>query len=357
MNTGKNRPAFTLVELMIVIVIISILAGLTTIGTRIAIHKSKDATVSLTLEQLAMAVEKYKNDIGEYPPDFTDLNAVTRHVRKRWPRCDYADEFVSLANQQIMEMFGIGEDKLDEEGWRVTSWGPASALIFWLGGMPDPNQMSRDETSKIYWKPNGFFLSPTDPLGINETSSQREEPRFNFPDDTIIDGENCRKAYGDIWFDRLKKQEVVFETITYNGPVFQPGKKAEAKPVVYFCASAPAENDLAESVDIELGAYQLEMNSLEKYCFFEKTGSATPYAKTFDGKKFTWYEADRFQLIHPGYDGYFSGSEKSFYEYPYYPCTQYGNTRDDDCSPTKEADDNIVNFAEGGTLESLYPKQ
>ena len=101
MNIGRKRPAFTLVELMIVVVIIAILAGLTTVGTRIAIRKSKEATVTLALEQLSMAIEKYKNDIGEYPPDFTDLNAVTRHVRKRWPRCDYADNFVNEANNLL----------------------------------------------------------------------------------------------------------------------------------------------------------------------------------------------------------------------------------------------------------------
>ena len=40
MKIGKTRNAFTLIELMIVVVIIAILAGLTTIGTRIAIRKA-----------------------------------------------------------------------------------------------------------------------------------------------------------------------------------------------------------------------------------------------------------------------------------------------------------------------------
>ena len=291
MNTGKKRPAFTLVELMIVIVIIAILAGLTTVGTRIAIRRSKEATVTLALEQLSMAIEKYKNDIGEYPPDFTDLNAVTRHVRKRWPRCDYADNFVSLAVEN------------DVFGWDVSTCGPASALVFWLGGIPDANG-----------KPGGFFLSPTDPLCINPgTSTQREEPRYNFPDGTVV--------YGSYDFDQMLKLDAGIETVTCgNGPAFQPGKD-DSKPVVYFCASAPAENDLGDGDETENGAYQM-----------------------------------MFQLIHPGQDGLFSDNDTGAPVYPY-PCTAFGKTESSDNTLTSADDDNIVNFAEGGTLESLYPEK
>ena len=323
MNTGRNRPAFTLVELMIVIVIISILAGLTTIGTRIAIHNSKDATVSLTLEQLAMAIEKYKNDIGEYPPDFTDQDAVVRHVRKRWPRCNYADTF-----------FQTAENKL---GW---TFGPASALVFWLGGLPDNTG-----------KPGGFFLSPTDPLRTNpETSPQREEPRYNFPDGTIFEKEYITNRSPEEWV---------------TGPVFQPGKD-DSKPVVYFCASAPsAENDLnalpedvlTDSFEIENAAYQTILNSEEKFTFFKGLGFATPYARDVksvgDLDCWTWYESDRFQLVHPGYDGLFSDFPDSDFEGPIYPYP-YINEKKAELTPADY--DNIVNFAEGGTLESLYPK-
>ena len=330
MNTAKNRPAFTLVELMIVIVIIAILAGLTTVGTRIAIRKSKEATVTLALEQLSMAIEKYKNDVGEYPPDFTDLNAVTRHVRKRWPRCDYAENFVSLAVEN--NVFG----------WDVSTCGPASALVFWLGGIPDANK-----------KPGGFFLSPTDPLCINEgTSTQREEPRYNFPDGTI--------AYGSYTFDRELKLDAGFETVTCgDGPAFQPGKD-DAKPVVYFCASAPAENDLGSGDEVENGAYQMIVSEREKYCAFQRLGCAVPYAKNAetvgDVDYWTWHEPDRFQLIHPGQDGLFSDNDTGAPAYPY-PCTALGKTESADNNLTSADDDNIVSFAEGGTLESLYPEK
>ena len=330
MNIGRRRPAFTLIELMIVIVIIAILAGLTTVGTRIAIRKSKEATVTLALEQLSMAIEKYKNDIGEYPPDFTDLNAVTRHVRRRWPRCDYADSFIALAVEN------------DVFGWDVSTCGPASALIFWLGGIPDANG-----------KPGGFFLSPTDPLRINSgTSTQREEPRYDFPDGTVV--------YGSYDFDQMLKLDAGIETVTCgNGPAFQPGKD-DSKPIVYFCASAPAENDLGDGDEVENGAYQMIVSEREKYCAFKRIGCATPYAKNVETNGnvdyWTWHDPERFQLIHPGQDGLFSDNDTGAPVYPY-PCTAFGKSESPDNTLTDADDDNIVSFAEGGTLESLYPEK
>ncbi|MGI5831686.1 MAG: type II secretion system protein [Thermoguttaceae bacterium] len=328
MNIGRKRNAFTLIELMIAVVIIAILAGLTTVGTRIAIRRAKEATVTLALEQLSMALERYKNDVGEYPPDFTDLDAVTRHVRKRWPRCDYADTFFSLAVEHNVL------------GWDVSTCGPASALVFWLGGIPDANG-----------NPGGFFLSPSDPLGIKDgTSSQREEPRYSFPDGSIVSG-----AY---WFDRALKNGAGIETVDCeNGPAFQPGKD-DSKPVVYFCAAAPAENDLGVGDELENGAYQLVVSRQEKYCAFERIGHAVPYAKAVevvsDTDYWTWHEPERFQLIHPGHDGLFSDRNETVYPYP---CTSYGKSDNADNMLTDGDDDNIVSFAEGGTLDSLYPQK
>ena len=42
--------------------------------------------------------------------------------------------------------------------------------------------------------------------------------------------------------------------------------------------------------------------------------------------------------------------------YPY-PCTALGKTESADNNLTSADDDNIVSFAEGGTLESLYPEK
>lgn len=340
----QNRKAFTLVELMIVVVIIAILAGLTTLGTRVAIRKSKEAVTRLSLEQLSMALEKYKNDVGEYPPDFTDIDAVTRHMRLRWPRCEYANFFEELFQEQNEEAVARAVDNF---GWDIRNCGPASALVFWLGGIPDSTGVN----------PAGFFLSPTDPFGIlGGTSAQREEPRFSFPDSTIVRGAYKFGQYGDAYGLNEASQE--------DGPAFQPGKD-DSKPVVYFTANAPAAGQAAATGmidDSNESAYQLEYRAEVKFCRFKNLGEAVPYAKSVDADGFmTWYEPDRFQIIHPGHDGLFAdegagrnggGGHNVGVESADCP-TNLRSTANPMTLTDADAD-NIVNFSEGGTLESLY---
>ena len=52
----------------------------------------------------------------------------------------------------------------------------------------------------------------------------------------------------------------------------------------------------------------------------------------------------------------FSDNDTGAPVYPY-PCTAFGKTESDDNTLTDADDDNIVSFAEGGTLESLYPQK
>jgi len=70
MNTRKTmRSGFTLVEILLVIAIIGILAGVflfTIGGTQ---EKAKKDTAVLLIEQVGGALEHYKLDIGDYPGD------------------------------------------------------------------------------------------------------------------------------------------------------------------------------------------------------------------------------------------------------------------------------------------------
>src|SRR5258708_2117804 len=65
----RASPAFTLIELLIVIAIISILAGMI-IPIAGAVNRSKiRKKASGELEQVATAIELYKAKLGHYPPD------------------------------------------------------------------------------------------------------------------------------------------------------------------------------------------------------------------------------------------------------------------------------------------------
>ena len=311
----QRRTGFTLVELMVAVVIVAMLAGLTVIGTRVAMKKTKETTVKLQLEQLSMALEKYKNDFGEYPPDFAGHDddkwePVMRHVKKRWPRCTYE---ISQAGYEA-----FCTDAYNQSGWNVGNFNPASALIFWLGGLPaNPNPSTASEA-----KPSGFYISPSDPLGVSGTTAQREEPRYTFAEGTIRD-------LDDILANNTKND------IGIDDPAYVPGK-TDNKPIAYF--NADVREDPAFNYDIQC----LVDNDLypKSFNFGGSLGVAMPYARNLG----VWFEPERFQLIHPGQDGVFSDTKNE---------DTIRNVAD--LSTLTEGDsDNIVSFAEGATLDSEY---
>src|SRR5688500_15098992 len=103
-----RRSAFTLVEMLVVIGIVVVLVALLVPAGAIAIATARNATMSLEISQLAMAIETYKKEKGDYPPSMgeLDLNDVDndgnimeslylvapytsvceRHLRKCYPK-------------------------------------------------------------------------------------------------------------------------------------------------------------------------------------------------------------------------------------------------------------------------------
>ena len=107
------RRGFTLIEMLSVVVIIGILAGLITAAAIAARNRARRARIKIEISQLEQALGHYKAKYGSYPPDFTDPDAVARHLKRAFPKCpasNYPD---------------------------FTGHTPASALVFWLAGPPE----------------------------------------------------------------------------------------------------------------------------------------------------------------------------------------------------------------------------
>ena len=343
----NKNGGFTLLELLIVIAIIALLAGITVVGTQKALESTKASKVKMQISQLEMALDRYKDQIGEYPPDdFTNDEAVRRHIKRRWPRLQYREADLTGAN--IADVNGDGQvdvvDAFVSHAYDSTVTGATpdkasyvAALVFWLGGLPDSNH-----------NPIGFYLQPKDPLGLfadKVNEGQREEPFFKFPEGTIV--------------------------VSRGIPAFVPGKKDD-KPIVYFRADGAtdtwrqtaAEENRPKGVyaayvpytDAELNNASLIKYTLTKfYDFGGDLGVAAPYAAgetrvdaASDRYEYAWQEPERFQLVHPGADGKFStGSDD-------YVPGETARRTDTQVGITEGDADNLVNFTSGATLDSEW---
>ncbi|MGD9126802.1 MAG: hypothetical protein PVH19_05425, partial [Planctomycetia bacterium] len=161
-----KHAGFPLVKLLVLILIIIIsLASywfyrLYTLATESNLSTQR-STVAREIGQLKMALDKYKDDCGDYPPDCfsTDLandqdaqKAILRHFRRRFPRYRSTD-WAELCSDAAAA--GVDLEKLT----------PTSAMAFFLGGMPMDGQ------------PAGFSANPANPF---ELKGSRLAPYFDF---------------------------------------------------------------------------------------------------------------------------------------------------------------------------------
>jgi general secretion pathway protein G len=65
----NNRNAFTMIEIIAVLVIVGLLAGVATTTFMGKIEKAKVETTKASLKQLASAVMSFKLDTGDYPEE------------------------------------------------------------------------------------------------------------------------------------------------------------------------------------------------------------------------------------------------------------------------------------------------
>lgn len=83
-RTRSKRQAFTLVELLVVIVIIGILAALITVAVSAAIVNARQARILLEIGQLSGAMAQYKAKYGSYPPSSRPL--LLQHIHSLFQR-------------------------------------------------------------------------------------------------------------------------------------------------------------------------------------------------------------------------------------------------------------------------------
>ncbi len=75
----RNSRGFSLIELLVVIIILGLLAGL--VGPRLfsRVGQSKQAAARAQIELFSAALDQYRLDVGSYPPAAAGLDALVRN--------------------------------------------------------------------------------------------------------------------------------------------------------------------------------------------------------------------------------------------------------------------------------------
>lgn len=134
-----KRRGFTLVELLVVLVILGLLAGL--VGPQVVKHvgTSKSRAAYLQIEELGMALETYRLDMDGYPPADRGLAALVQrppgadkwngpYLRKPFvPRDPWGREYrYRIPGQHgAFDLYTLGADDADGgegENADVQSW-------------------------------------------------------------------------------------------------------------------------------------------------------------------------------------------------------------------------------------------
>ena len=123
----KSRTSgFTLVEVLVAITIIGILAGILIPAITGAVRTAKEAAIRMEVGNIDQALEAYKLQYGDYPPDFYDWDQVERHFRKAFPEIDSRELALLAQFTHVRDNSGV----LERMGASVSPADPRSNAAF-----------------------------------------------------------------------------------------------------------------------------------------------------------------------------------------------------------------------------------
>ncbi|MBT4693261.1 MAG: prepilin-type N-terminal cleavage/methylation domain-containing protein [Planctomycetaceae bacterium] len=314
----RNRLGMTLVEILVVISIIALLAGLLlpVIG---AVRRRGQVTATvLEIQNLNAAIEQYKQKFGDYPPDGSNSVVLKRHIRIAFPR---------IAKEEFDDFMILVTDS-DEPSTTILE--APEALVFFLGGFSDdPRYPFTGTGGPLTGNRNpGIFdfdparLTTTSYVTINLDSGRTVTALASDDDETYNTGHGVNDIFAvykpkgaDVPFVYLDSRTYMSRTIySYNNTLVDPAQYP------------PLHRDGPPNI----------------------TGTARPYRSDeprqptpADSYAYKWVNPTTFQIIAAGLDNDFGKNP----QYKHYPSG--GNYTDGDNS-------NITSFSRG-TLEDDIP--
>jgi len=350
--------------MLVVITIISILAGLLVVAAGKALRSGREAKIIAEINQLSVSMEDAKSLANAYPPncgmpEFPMMAAappttvpapppirsarVMRYLRMRFPRftpTGTRQGYDTLRNLLMLGPNGTANDG-DEYNYLlpngmyqaldIDTLDQAEALVFWLGGPPTPWHPTQNlpfGSTKLF----GFHNSATNPFLIDPLGQElsRQAQSFQFEEARLVDQDN------DGWL----------EYVPPGSPVGSP-----SPPYVYFDFGTYALNEY----------YIANPTPNQNYCLSYPDalltpsispniwGRAVPYQDRQQSPTVRrWMEPQSFQIISAGLDNQFGPTQT-----PIAPWREAIVSSAATTSRILESEfDNLVNF-HTATLEGL----
>jgi prepilin-type N-terminal cleavage/methylation domain-containing protein len=322
-SNRKSLLGFTLVEMLVVIAIIGILAALLLPAVGSAIRSTKTAAIALELDRLSQSIVAYELDNKDYPPDFTNWDAVLAHVRSAYPR--------NTANVTAWLKSSTGT--MPNDPLEPHNIDPAEALVLWLSRTTD---------------------DPRDPLGIGGGGTGKPRVYFEFEETRLVDLDE------DGWPEYVSKQASNAPYVYFDGRI-QKASTSTSDPTLvntsaYVWAAYPMirtdewnnptylpdDTRVRDSSRVPVVGTKPDVGAVRPFRSSNITSDATTWRPTGSGSG-QWVENGKFQIFSPGLDNNF-GLDVLFKNYP-----------DPDYTMADEDNDNLGNFTDGDTLENSIP--
>lgn len=180
-TTSTRRPAFTLVEMLVVILIMSILVTLVTLGVTRAMRFASEVGTKTEMAQIEQALGVAALDLGRVPyiPSYLIL-------KNDFATYNTNDPWEGMSKRLLMQMFNLPTNaniSWPNNGGILKG---DQAFVFILGGVPD-----------ISGRNVLGFAKGSNPMATG--GGNRKGPYFNFKPERLVDGGNGYFKYRDYW--------------------------------------------------------------------------------------------------------------------------------------------------------------
>ncbi|MEA3354787.1 MAG: type II secretion system major pseudopilin GspG [Campylobacterota bacterium] len=118
-NKDTNKKAFSLMELMVVIIILGLLATFVLPSLTGKSEEAKEKIVCVQMKSIAQALKMYKIDNSSYP---STEDGLTLLVEKKYfednklPQDSWGSSYIYTAQDDTFEIISLGSDKKEAGG-------------------------------------------------------------------------------------------------------------------------------------------------------------------------------------------------------------------------------------------------